>query len=1412
MFPGAPVRSVVTIQSPATSFQIPSVVDSYLPGDIIVVASGMTPIARLHGAYAQAGVGPAELATVVGGQLLTEAGLAADVVTDFAVAASVPYDGTTFLGTTIRNDLGLTGVTRPTHVNSLCTGGAAAIAQVIEALQRRGEGIGMALGADDQSLGRLALDNRFRAILERVTGQRLPMYFGLAHEAGDASHPFARFRIEPQHFIEAVRLFVERYGLVGSVTDGVLESFADPSGEAGYMWETAARVAEHFGVSDPEAIAIAAQSHRRYWAARDAGVFDGIVVTVPGVAIDGDENPVRNPNARFLGRGKTAPGVHSGTSSQMGGAGAGILLAHAETARTNGLPVLAEIVGYSFSNVPNEVMGLGPISASQGLLKALGLEMGAMDHIEVNEAFAGVVSAFVRTPEFGLLAGGRDFVLPAHVNPWGGAIAKGHVMGAKFLEMVTLGTRFFELNPDKQYVLCTLCGGGGQGAAMVLRNPHVSGARLSKRGVAMGSSFGFVQTHYSPVVEHLLGLGYLMTERNVGAITQAMEEIKRSGRPVPFPRDIDYVLARSPKQSLDIKDLLRRAADVALLRAAQPGSSPTIGEKIMVIGAGTSDKSMGWQIAYDYARAGYEVHLADVGIEEAERGREFIFAALYSAFNHEDPNKAALYSAEEAARILARIHLSGSSVETIARVQEEGGRFEMILEAATERLDIKMRIFEDLRAVADPHTILATNSSSLTAAQCGADAVFHYFNPVRAMAVIDGAVRDAYDADRRADIMGRLERVAFNCRKSFLRLEKDAPGMLVNPFFAATYFTADYLAEVEQRIAGMATTALGQVSDDEAGRKMREVLEALSSSPRAYALRLLEGLYVEAIRSKPQPLQELLGGPIDVRKDSALGRNLRRKGQGLFALTRATGGPRPYVEAGDNAAPYYGAHLRAPEALRQQLADWERTGSPDQWHWLPGMNEFEYDSEVRGTIAALQKVLGSAFVEELRSTFHRRFWARVMHLVGKMHDKGVIPETDPARMNHGAGLGLGWQAAPVAWLRAQPDLEGVIALIESAGLEVPDYFRRHRELSELAAIEAMGLRVSDDDRRATLTLRRPNKGNALSEVLIADLARHAQALRGNDAVSMVVLQGDGKTFCGGADVEYFYEIQRRAAELRAAGNEDGARRELARIHTEFAARQVEAMKTLGEGRRLRVAVVQGKNFGGGVEFAAQADIVIALESFEGEGTTFTMPEASLGIGVGLDGHVNLARRMGRAQAVRFLLTNHGGTLRSQEALQLGLVDRVVRRDELDSVLAGLQAAWEASSSSREDFRAEWAGERPAPSERLAALDRLWGDRANARVLAKGEVPPWLTGDERRLAESELAAIKLGSREAIGALLEMVSQGEAWDAEAGIVSIFGDERAEAAIAAFVGAAPKSAHPWPYDRATATAIERARGDRP
>jgi acetyl-CoA acetyltransferase family protein len=222
------------------------------------------------------------------------------------------------------------------------------------------------------------------------------------------------------------------------------------------MGETGENVAERWEVSREDQDAFALASQQRWAAADAAGRFDDELVPVGDVVRD--EHPRPDTALEKLGTLKPAfrkdGTVTAGNSSGINDGAAAVVIASEEKARELGVEPLGTFLGSAAAGVDPRVMGVGPIPAVQKVLARTGIDVSALDLVELNEAFASQSLAVVR--ELGL-----D---PEKVNVNGGAIALGHPLGMSGARLVV--SLLHELRRrNGRYGLATLCVGVGQGQA-----------------------------------------------------------------------------------------------------------------------------------------------------------------------------------------------------------------------------------------------------------------------------------------------------------------------------------------------------------------------------------------------------------------------------------------------------------------------------------------------------------------------------------------------------------------------------------------------------------------------------------------------------------------------------------------------------------------------------------------------------------------------------------------------------------------------------------------------------------------------------------------------------------------------------------------------------------------------------------
>jgi acetyl-CoA acyltransferase len=251
--------------------------------------------------------------------------------------------------------------------------------------------------------------------------------------------------------------------------DALTDTYFEQYDETTTQGEGAERIAEKWGVSREDADRIAADSHRRWGEAREAGYYDRGVVpvetTLDGeqVTVERDEHPRPDSTVDSLGELPLAfrpegEGVHhAGNSSGVVDGASALLVASGSVAAERGWEPLARVVDTAVVGVDPVTMLTGPLPATEQVLASAGYDVGDVDLFEVNEAFASVVAAWLDET-------GAPW---ERTNVLGGAIAHGHPFGATGGAL--LGKLVYELDRRGDDLgLCTMCIGFGQGIATLV--------------------------------------------------------------------------------------------------------------------------------------------------------------------------------------------------------------------------------------------------------------------------------------------------------------------------------------------------------------------------------------------------------------------------------------------------------------------------------------------------------------------------------------------------------------------------------------------------------------------------------------------------------------------------------------------------------------------------------------------------------------------------------------------------------------------------------------------------------------------------------------------------------------------------------------------------------------------------------
>jgi acetyl-CoA C-acetyltransferase len=261
--------------------------------------------------------------------------------------------------------------------------------------------------------------------------------------------------------------------LVDSLTRGRVSAGGRRHPIAGGMIETAENLRRMDGIARELQDQLAMSSHQRAVAAHEAGRFAAEIVPVEVAGLRGARDVVRrdeHPRADttleslsrlrpILGPTDAAATVTAGNASGQNDGAAACIVTTPAVAQRLGLQPLARLVSWASAGVAPEIMGIGPVSATERALGRAGLTLDDLDLIELNEAFAAQVLAV--TTRWGI-----DALNDERLNPNGSGISLGHPIGATGGRI--LATMLRELDRrEGRYALETMCIGGGQGLAAV---------------------------------------------------------------------------------------------------------------------------------------------------------------------------------------------------------------------------------------------------------------------------------------------------------------------------------------------------------------------------------------------------------------------------------------------------------------------------------------------------------------------------------------------------------------------------------------------------------------------------------------------------------------------------------------------------------------------------------------------------------------------------------------------------------------------------------------------------------------------------------------------------------------------------------------------------------------------------------
>lgn len=396
--------------------------------EVVICEPVRTPIGRYGGMFKSLSAVDLGVAALKG--LLARTGIAAEAVQDVIVGHCYPNSDAPAIGRVVALDSGMPVTVSGMQVDRRCGSGLQAVIQA--ALQVGAGAHDLVVAGGCESMSNVA----FYSTDMRWGGARggVRVHDGLAR---------------------------------GRTTAGG-RHYPVPGG----MLETAENLRRQYGISRLEQDELAVRSHQRAVAAQKDGILAEEIIAV-GVRgrhgeelVDTDEHPRADTSVESLSRLKPVlladdpeATVTAGNSSGQNDAASMCVVTTREKAAEHGLRPLVRMVSWGLAGVAPNVMGIGPVPATEVALAKAGLQLSDIDIIELNEAFAAQALAVMREWNFG--ADDHD-----RTNVHGSGISLGHPVGATGGRMLASLARELDRR-QARYGLETMCIGGGQGLAAV---------------------------------------------------------------------------------------------------------------------------------------------------------------------------------------------------------------------------------------------------------------------------------------------------------------------------------------------------------------------------------------------------------------------------------------------------------------------------------------------------------------------------------------------------------------------------------------------------------------------------------------------------------------------------------------------------------------------------------------------------------------------------------------------------------------------------------------------------------------------------------------------------------------------------------------------------------------------------------
>ena len=437
--------------------------------------------------------------------------------------------------------------------------------------------------------------------------------------------------------------------------------------------------------------------------------------------------------------------------------------------------------------------------------------------------------------------------------------------------------------------------------------------------------------------------------------------------------------------------------------------------------------------------------------------------------------------------------------------------------------------------------------------------------------------------------------------------------------------------------------------------------------------------FVPFLNEATRMLEENLA---DIPTIEAAAKHAFKIGMGAFELMNVTGIPIA-VHSADTLGRELGPFYATSGILRSQMEkkeNWDLSGQVDE--------------------AKLEKV-------------EDRFLGVCLGVAAALVDEGVasIEDTDL-----GAKIGLRWAKGPFEIMN-RIGIAKTCRVVEAIAQKYPDFavpeiLKNHKQTGKPFEFSWVNLQVNNQV--AYITINRPEAMNALNEAVVRQLEEKFSEAESNPDIKGIVIQGAGKAFVAGADIRYFINnIKNNRIDDTVAFTRGGH----------------ELLLRIENSTKRTIAVLDGLSLGGGSELALACQAIVATSA-----GSMGFPETAIGIFPGLGGMIRTARQIGTELAKYYVFT--GRTISAQDALDLGIVSRIVNPQDLEKVILEI-----CDGPIPDKYRA-----RDYP-ERFAELAKVCSPN-NVKALLAGSKPQDVSDD---VAEKTL---KIVSRKAPLALLKV----------------------------------------------------------